>query len=94
MIACDDSLKICDFSVSAEFSLFYEEEYAMAKKDPNLRTRFPISHCTPLYQCPEMLDEQINEMDVLKNAHKIDVWSSGVTLYQLTSGQLPFKGYL
>ncbi len=92
MIACDDLLKICDFSVSAEFSIFYEQEYAMAKKNPNIKTRFPIAHCTPLFQCPEMLDEQIDELNVLKHAHKIDVWATGVTLYQITSGELPFKG--
>ena len=95
MIACDDLLKICDFSESAEFSLFYEQEYAIAKHNNANRlekTRFPISHCTPLYQCPEMLDEQIDELNVLKHAHKIDVWSSGVTLYQVTCGEMPFKG--
>lgn len=56
------------------------------------RNRFPIIQSTPMFQCPEMLEEQIDELQVLKNAPKIDIWSSGVTLYQLTTGKLPFAG--
>lgn len=124
LITCDDILKICDFSISAELNLFYEYEYTLAKQqqqleeqqqqqqdndddndyndyeiNPNLlthvhtgRNRFPIIQCTPMFQCPEMLDEQIDELCVLKNAPKVDIWSSGVTLFQLTTGQLPFSG--
>ena len=121
LITCDDILKICDFSISAELNLFYEYEYSIAKQkeqqsfnvqeeqedetneydiNPNLlthvntsnRSRFPIIQCTPMFQCPEMLDEQIDELAVLKNAPKIDIWSSGVTLFQLTTGELPFSG--
>ncbi len=115
LITCDDILKICDFSISAELNLFFEYEYKNGKQqigeheddkeyeddeiNPNLlthvntgRNRFPIIQCTPMFQCPEMLDEQIDELAVLKNAPKVDIWSSGVTLYQLTTGQLPFTG--
>ncbi len=114
LINCDDILKICDFSISAELNLFYEYEYIMNNNkvqqndnydddneiNPNLllahnnvnRNRFPIIQSTPMFQCPEMLEEQIDELQVLKNAPKIDIWSSGVTLYQLTTGKLPFSG--
>ena len=127
LITCDDILKICDFSISAELNLFFEYEYTKQQQqqqqqqqqteeeefnqkgggnydddeiNPNLlthvhtgnRNRFPIIQCTPMFQCPEMLDEQIDELAVLKNAPKVDIWSSGVTLYQLTTGQLPFTG--
>ena len=60
--------------------------------NPNLLTnsssqRFPIIQCTPMFQCPEMLDEDIDELLILRNATKVDVWSSGITLYQLTTGK-------
>ena len=63
--------------------------------NPNLLTnssshRFPIIQCTPMFQCPEMLDEDIDELLILKNAAKVDVWSSGITLYQLTTGKILF----
>lgn len=54
--------------------------------------RFPIIQCTPMFQCPEMLDEDIDEILILRNATKIDVWSTGITLFQLTTGDLPFHG--
>jgi len=97
LISCDDTLKICDFSISAELRVFYEEEYAKGAAstdadsdsyspvrdgdvNPRLvagRNRFPILQCTPMFQCPEMLNEDIDELLILKHAPKIDVWSTG-----------------
>lgn len=124
LITCDDSLKICDFSISADLKHFCEQDYLKSKKEeqqparndnenncrnsldeeeddeinPNLlsnnysSSKFPILQCTPMFQCPEMLDEDMDELLILKNATKIDIWSSGITLYQLTTGNLPFQG--
>ena len=110
LITCDDTLKLCDFSISAKLSTFCEEEYRqqLSKKNdnmddeddygnddinPNLLSsnssstpRFPIIQCTPMFQCPEMLDENVDELLILRNAAKIDIWSSGITLFQLTTG--------
>lgn len=122
LITCNDTIKICDFSISAELKIFYEHEYLKEKTDEtnnnnynnendydadteinpqllannrngvggNNRSRFPIIQCTPIFQCPEMLDEDVDELMILKNAPKIDIWSTGITLFQLTTGQLPF----
>lgn len=101
LITCDDTLKICDFSISAEMKIFYEHEYLKDNENdselnydpeteinPQLidsnrhnsnvnRNRFPIIQCTPMFQCPEMLEEDIDELMILKNAPKIDIWSTG-----------------
>jgi serine/threonine-protein kinase 11 len=106
LITCDDVLKICDFSISTKLNLFYEHEYLKNLNDndeemqnninPNLldnnTSKFPITQCTPMFQCPEMLDENMDELMILKNATKIDIWSSGISLFQITTGYLPFQG--
>lgn len=158
LLTCDDVLKICDFSISADLGHFAIDDYLTAvsnhnansqnSKSPNFNlmsskryyicylkdmedlakmdssnansqiniqgggngnsnginpnllcgssihhtAKFPISQCTPMFQCPEMLDEDMDEAAILREATKIDIWSSGVTLYQLTTGDLPFKG--
>lgn len=113
LITCDNTVKICDFSISAELKIFYEHEYLKEKynEENNLnnnnendydpeteinpqlipssrnggggggnRSRFPIIQCTPIFQCPEMLDEDVDELMILKNAPKIDIWSTGKRL--------------
>ena len=99
LINCENTLKICDFSISAAFRVFWQDEYAAITtssrpdcydldKDgivnPGLfarpATRFPILQCTPMFQCPEMLDEGIDQMLILEHAPKIDVWSTGKSL--------------
>jgi serine/threonine protein kinase len=95
LITCDDTLKICDFSISAELRVFCAHEYAAAAApayDPDTdgdvnpgllaapATRFPILQCTPMFQCPEMLDEDVDELLILAHAPKIDVWSAGKRL--------------
>jgi serine/threonine-protein kinase 11 len=106
LVTCDDTLKICDFSISAEINLFFDYDFSPNDDDDETNglndilnsnlvvnpRKFPIVQCTPMFQCPEMLAESLNEKQIIYNAAKIDVWSSGVTLYQLTTGKLPFSG--
>jgi serine/threonine protein kinase len=120
LVTCDNTLKICDFSISAELSPFNKEirienlnqdldsddekslvrigseKESMRRMNDflngNNNQKFPILQCTPMFQCPEMLDENLDESVILKSAYKIDIWSSGITLYQLTTGVLPFQG--
>lgn len=105
LITCDNTLKICDFSISAEINLFFDYDFVVNDADDDnglsdiLNTnehanprKFPIVQCTPMFQSPEMLAENLNEKLIVNNAAKIDVWSSGVTLFQLVTGKLPFNG--
>jgi serine/threonine-protein kinase 11 len=104
LITCDDSLKICDFSISAELKLFSDYDFTSNQEDDQQNdlflnespasnpNGFPLVQCTPMFQCPEMLAEVFDERLLVAQATKIDIWSSGVTLYQLTTGKLPFNG--
>lgn len=100
LITCDETLKICDFSISAQIRLFYDYDmdnfdsdyYDILNENTESKNQFPIIQCTPMFQCPEMLAENLDEKTIIYNACKIDVWSSGITLYQLTTGSLPFHG--
>ncbi len=100
LITCDNTLKICDFSISAALRVFCQDEYAafITRSRPNHyepdgivnpgvvagpAARFPILQCTPMFQCPEMLYDDIDQIFILKHAPKIDVWSTGKCLFLL-----------
>lgn len=46
-----------------------------------------MSQGSPAFQAPE-LAEGVDKF----NGYKIDIWSSGVTLYSITTGKYPFEG--
>jgi serine/threonine protein kinase len=110
LITCDDTLKICDFSISVLIEPFKLKSYNFDlantninndinlssennlnnKEDESLQIhaeflgisnsgmpKFPIIQCTPMFQCPEMLAEDIDESEIMRNAAKIDIWSIG-----------------
>lgn len=49
-----------------------------------------VSVGTPAYQAPEVIDEGYDDVDI--DPGKEDVWSLGVTFYEMTFHELPFDG--
>ena len=70
-------IKITDFSVSCTYANF----------NPDDEVEFPFMG-TSKYICPEILSH--TQMPV-KEACKIDIYSLGVTLYELAFGEYPYK---
>ena len=70
-------IKITDFSVSCTYANF----------NPDDEVEFPFMG-TSKYICPEILSH--TQMPV-KEACKIDLYSLGVTLYELAFGEYPYK---
>ena len=77
-IVIDDliNIKIIDFSVSMDISEI---------KDSQIELKY---RGTSLYMAPEVINKEKIE---IKNFHKIDLFSLGVTLYRLAFGNYPFN---
>lgn len=69
-------IKITDFGVSEELDRFRNDD--ICEK----------SQGTPTFQPPEVADIKSHTI----YGFKLDVWSSGVTLYNITTGEYPFAG--
>lgn len=69
-------IKITDFGVSDELDRFRNDDIC------------DKSQGTPPFQPPEVADTKSHTI----YGFKLDVWSSGVTLYNITTGEYPFAG--
>ncbi len=71
------NIKLTDFSVSCSFALFHPEDLV----------KFPFVG-TSKYMSPEIINRTHMK---IKEASKIDIYSLGVTLYDLAFGEFPYK---
>ena len=71
------NIKLTDFSVSCSFALFHPEDLV----------KFPFVG-TSKYMSPEIINRTHMK---IKEASKIDIYSLGVTLYDLAFGEYPYK---
>lgn len=71
------NIKLTDFSVSCSFASFHPEDLV----------KFPFVG-TSKYMSPEIINR--TQMKI-KEASKIDIYSLGVTLYDLAFGEYPYK---
>jgi eukaryotic-like serine/threonine-protein kinase len=64
-------------------------DFGISKKDlENIRNSQTLKGLTtPAYMAPEMLTKAEKP-----STKKVDMWALGVILYELSAGQLPFKG--
>ncbi|OTF83579.1 serine/threonine kinase-like protein [Euroglyphus maynei] len=69
-----DIIKLADFGVCQEISIFQLDDMVFG------------SDGTPLYHPPELFHPKI----IRYSGTKIDIWASGVVLYQMLTGELPF----
>lgn len=71
------NIKLTDFSVSCSFASFHPEDLV----------KFPFVG-TSKYMSPEIINRTHMK---IKEASKIDIYSLGVTLYDLAFGEFPYK---
>ncbi|KAH7646527.1 serine/threonine kinase-like protein [Dermatophagoides farinae] len=74
LVTPDDIIKLADFGVCQEISTFTLDDMVFG------------SDGTPLYHPPELFHPKI----IHYSGTKIDIWASGVVLYQMLVGELPF----
>lgn len=89
LLGTDLSLKISDFGVAEELPLFQVKILVIS----NSIMLQPDDTCsivqgTPKFQAPELVSGNTSTY----HGFKSDVWSAGVTLYNMISGLYPFEG--
>ncbi|CAC14418.2 Serine/threonine-protein kinase par-4 [Caenorhabditis elegans] len=75
LVSIDFTVKICDFGVAEQINLFQRDG------------RCTKVNGTPKFQPPECIYGNHDFFD----GYKADMWSAGVTLYNLVSGKYPFE---
>jgi serine/threonine protein kinase len=71
-------------------SALYLMDFGLAYRDDPTQARLTANQSTlgtPAYMSPEQVHGRLNEID-----HRTDVYSTGVTLYHMLTGKLPFVG--
>ncbi|KAF2349622.1 Protein kinase domain [Trinorchestia longiramus] len=76
LLSCDSTLKITDFGVAEQVELCEGNDLISS------------SQGSPMFQPPEVAGGTHSRFP----GYKLDVWSTGITLYNLTSGKYPFNG--
>jgi len=82
----DGQLKVLDFGIALMRKARDELEEAFGASTERLSARLgeePVAAGTPAYMAPEQLRG-------LEQDHRVDVWATGVTLYELLTGQRPY----
>jgi len=93
LIANGGVIKITDLGVS-EVNWKYENlSFATKSSTQQMLDRFKqsdmisLSQGSPAFQPPEIADGQPQF-----SGSKVDIWASGVTLFNITTGKYPFQG--
>ena len=79
LIDLNNKIKICDFGIGKQIKPYKDKKSEYILYD----------QCgTPMYIAPEIL---LSTKDKGYNAYPVDMWSSGIALYIMLSGTLPFS---
>ncbi|MFH4980566.1 hypothetical protein AB6A40_007275 [Gnathostoma spinigerum] len=76
LVTLNGTLKISDFGVAELLDRFAPEDWCT------------VAQGTPKFQPPEIVSGTVERY----HGYKVDIWSSGVTLYNMISGEYPFEG--
>jgi serine/threonine-protein kinase 11 len=76
MVNTDGVLKICDFGVAEELETYAEGDLCSKSRG------------SPAFLPPEVASGSHEKF----SGFKVDVWATGVSLYLLTTGRVPFEG--